>query len=85
MLKLAKEFAKRCPDWHPRVWERGQKIRVYLSYPRGRGGAGGGDMGWVDFSGPRVKWETALVREDALELSAALEDAKKAVQDTDAL
>jgi len=78
--KLAKAFAARCPDWKPRVWVKEKRCRVYLSYPSNRGSRGGGDMGWVDFSGPKVKWETALSSEDAKELSAALEAAKQDVQ-----
>jgi hypothetical protein len=47
----ARSFAKLVPHLSPKVWARGKKVRVYLRYPRGYGGgAGGGDLGYVDFS-----------------------------------
>lgn len=55
----AEAFAALLPDLSPRVWVRGERIRVYLRYPKPyNGGAGGGDLGHVDFSGdkPRIEY-----------------------------
>lgn len=79
--RLAKAFAAQCPDWRPRVWVKERRCRVYLTYPADRGGRGGGDVGYLDFSGDSVRWETALDREDAQELRAALEAARQTVKE----
>ena len=43
------DFAARLPALGPRLWPA---KRVYLRYPKPyEGGAGGGDLGWVDFTG----------------------------------
>ena len=43
------DFAARLPALGPRIWH---DKRVYLRYPKPyEGGAGGGDLGWVDFTG----------------------------------
>jgi hypothetical protein len=49
-LTQANEIASKLSSLQPRVWFKGPgKVRVYVKYPRGyQGGAGGGDLGYVD-------------------------------------
>lgn len=53
-LNAAKTYAAAVEgkDAHAKVWTAGTKVRVYLTIPAGYcGGAGGGKIGYVDFSG----------------------------------
>lgn len=57
----AQQFASKVSSLSPKLWIRGEKIRVYLRYPRPyQGGCGGGEMGYVDFSGsaPTLHYRT---------------------------
>ncbi len=55
-IDTAKAYAEAVngKDCEAKVWTAGTKVRVYLTYPRGyQGGAGGGKIGYVDFSGAK--------------------------------